>query len=239
MSDHQTISPELELQIRQMIDAGMADLKADLMAYIDERYTAGDRCLEADTQSEETVSEDGSGDDISEPLTLNMVMLQIAAIFEKFSHYDEIYRTYGIEADAFQDECNESIDGMRFQLEHFESQLREFQNRLLIEESGGDSAVMVNRELKTQFEQLSKEVQETMNQFDQYFQSQSEQVESFPAELAELKEQLEKRQTKAEALISSQENKQQLMGTIRQAVDQLNEQLPKVVARQLAKKDES
>ncbi|MBB1487744.1 hypothetical protein [Oceanospirillum sediminis] len=220
MSDNQTISPELELQIRQMIDTGIADLKAELVAYIDEKYVGI-----PDDEEEAT-----------EPLTLNMVMLQITAIFEKFSHYDEIYRTFGIEADTFQDECNENIDGMRFRLEHFEGQLRDFQNRLLIEESGGDSAIMVNRELKSQFEQLAKEVQETINQFDQYFQSELEHLAELPAEMATLKEQLDKRQTKAEALISSQENKQLILGKLRQAVDQLNEQLPKVVAKQIEKK---
>ena len=219
MSENQTLSAELELQIRQLVEASVSEMKMELMAYIDEKC-AGQQNIEEEV----------------EPLTLNMVMLQVAAIFEKFSHYDEIYRTYGIEADAFQDECNESVDLMRFQLEQFESQLREFQNRLLIEESGGDSAVQVNRELKSQFDMLSKEVQETLSQFDQYFDQQIKIIEGMPEEIDELKAQVAAKQSKAEALISSQESKKQVLFKLKQAVEQINKQLPVVIANQIAKK---
>lgn len=219
MSENQTLSAELELQIRQLVEASVSEMKTELMAYIDEKCTG-------QQQIEEEV----------EPLTLNMVMLQVAAIFEKFSHYDEIYRTYGIEADAFQDECNESVDLMKFQLEQFESQLKEFQNRLLIEESGGDSAVQVNRELKSQFDMLSKEVQETLSQFDQYFDQQIRIIEGMPEEIDELKAQVAAKQSKAEALINSQESKKQVLAKLKQAVEQINKQLPIVVANQIAKK---
>lgn len=219
MSENQTLSAELELQIRQLVEASVSEMKTELMAYIDEKCTG-------QQQIEEEV----------EPLTLNMVMLQVAAIFEKFSHYDEIYRTYGIEADAFQDECNESVDLMKFQLEQFESQLREFQNRLLIEESGGDSAVQVNRELKSQFDMLSKEVQETLSQFDQYFDQQIKIIEGMPEDIDELKAQVAAKQSKAEALINSQESKKQVLAKLKQAVEQINKQLPIVIANQIAKK---
>lgn len=219
MSENQTLSAELELQIRQLVEASVSEMKTELMAYIDEKCTG-------QQQIEEEV----------EPLTLNMVMLQVAAIFEKFSHYDEIYRTYGIEADAFQDECNESVDLMKFQLEQFESQLREFQNRLLIEESGGDSAVQVNRELKSQFDMLSKEVQETLSQFDQYFDQQIKIIEGMPEEIDELKAQVAAKQSKSEALINSQESKKQVLAKLKQAVEQINKQLPIVIANQIAKK---
>lgn len=219
MSENQTLSAELELRIRQLVEASVSEMKTELMAYIDEKCTG-------QQQIEEEV----------EPLTLNMVMLQVAAIFEKFSHYDEIYRTYGIEADAFQDECNESVDLMKFQLEQFESQLKEFQNRLLIEESGGDSAVQVNRELKSQFDMLSKEVQETLSQFDQYFDQQIKIIEGMPEEIDELKAQVAAKQSKAEALISSQESKKQVLSKLKQAVEQINKQLPVVIANQIAKK---
>ncbi len=219
MSENQTLSAELELQIRQLVEASVSEMKTELMAYIDEKC-AGQQQIEEEV----------------EPLTLNMVMLQVAAIFEKFSHYDEIYRTYGIEADAFQDECNESVDLMKFQLEQFESQLREFQNRLLIEESGGDSAVQVNRELKSQFDMLSKEVQETLSQFDQYFDQQIKIIEGMPEEIDELKAQVAAKQSKAEALINSQESKKQVLAKLKQAVEQINKQLPIVIANQIAKK---
>jgi len=219
MSDNQVLSAELELQIRQLVDASISELKTELMAYIDEKSAA-----QQPAEEEEI-----------EPLTLNMVMLQVAAIFEKFAHYDEIYRTYGIEADAFQDECNESIDLMKFKLEQFETQLKEFQNRLLIEESGGDSAIQVNGELRRDFEALSKEVQETLNQFDQYFDQQVKSTEGIPEEIEDIKQQLASKQSKAEALIGAQENKKQLMIKLKLAVDQLNNQLPKVIAKQIAK----
>lgn len=219
MSDNQVLSAELERQIRQLVDASISELKTELMAYIDEK------CAAQQPAEEEEI----------EPLTLNMVMLQVAAIFEKFAHYDEIYRTYGIEADAFQDECNESIDLMKFKLEQFETQLKEFQNRLLIEESGGDSAIQVNGELRRDFEALSKEVQETLNQFDQYFDQQVKSTEGIPEEIEDIKQQLASKQSKAEALIGAQENKKQLMVKLKLAVDQLNNQLPKVIAKQIAK----
>jgi hypothetical protein len=219
MSENQTLSAELELQIRQLVEASVSEMKTELMAYID------DKCA-CQPQAEEEL----------EPLTLNMVMLQVAAIFEKFSHYDEIYRTYGIEADAFQDECNESVDLMKFQLEQFESQLKEFQNRLLIEESGGDSAIQVNGALRSEFETLSKEVQETLNQFDQYFDQQIKVIEGMPEAINELKTQMVGKQSKGEALISSQESKKQILAKVKQAVAQINTQLPVVIAKQMAKK---
>ena len=218
MSDNQTLTPELEQQIRQIVQSSVEDLKQELLAYIDEK------CAVTKPDEEEL-----------EPLTLNMVMLQVAAIFEKFAHYDEIYHTYGIEADAFQDECNESIDKMRFQLEQFETQLREFQNRLLIEESGGESAIQVNGELKAQFVSLSKEVQETLDQFDQYFEQQMKLVENLPDAVDDLKAQMANKLSKGEALIQSQESKKQVMNKLKMAVDQINNQLPKVVAKQIAK----
>ncbi|WP_028300914.1 hypothetical protein [Oceanospirillum beijerinckii] len=219
MSDNQVLSAELEFQIRQLVDASISEFRTELIAYIDEK------CAAQHPAEEEEI----------EPLTLNMVMLQVAAIFEKFAHYDEIYRTYGIEADAFQDECNESIDLMKFKLEQFEIQLKEFQNRLLIEESGGDSAIQVNGELRKDFEALSKEVQETLNQFDQYFDQQVKSTEGIPEEIEDIKRQLASKQSKAEALIDAQENKKQLMVKLKLAVDQLNNQLPKVIAKQIAK----
>lgn len=229
MSDNPPLSPQLEAQIKQLVAESVAQLKEELVAYIDSQYSSS--AAKAPVEEESV-----------EPLTLNMVMLQIAAIFEKFSHYDELYRTYGIEADAFQDECNDSIDMMKFQLEQFDSQLREFQNRLLIEESGGDSAIKYGNEISQEFKAFSKEVQETLSQFDQYFDAQSQvldeipvQVDALKAELSGLQAQLASKQSKSESLIKLQEAKQELLSKVKRAVESLNEQIPQVVAKQVAK----
>lgn len=229
MSDNPPLSPQLEAQIKQLVAESVAQLKEELVAYIDSQYSSS--AAKAPVEEESV-----------EPLTLNMVMLQIAAIFEKFSHYDELYRTYGIEADAFQDECNDSIDMMKFQLEQFDSQLREFQNRLLIEESGGDSAIKYGNEISQEFKAFSKEVQETLSQFDQYFDAQSQvldeipvQVDALKAELNGLQAQLASKQSKSESLIKLQEAKQELLSKVKRAVESLNEQIPQVVAKQVAK----
>lgn len=226
MSNNLPLSPQLEAQITRLVEESISKLKEELIAYIDNKYSAAAAPLEEDV----------------EPLTLNMLMLQISAIFEKFGHYDEIYRTYGIEADTFQDECNETIDIMKFQLEQFESQLREFQNRLLIEESGGESAIQYNAAQSQEFKAFSKEVQETLSQFDQYFDAQAQVIDEIPAQLDELKahlaqvqEQLASKQSKSEGLIKLQESKQEILGKIKRAVESLNEQIPQVVAKQVSK----
>ncbi|OPX54441.1 hypothetical protein SAMN02745127_02753 [Oceanospirillum multiglobuliferum] len=231
MSNSPSLSPQLEAQIKLLIDESIAQFKDELIAYIDNKY-------------QESASKAPAQEEVVEPLTLNMVMLQIAAIFEKFSHYDEIYRTYGIEADTFQDECNDAIDMMKFQIEQFESQLREFQNRLLIEESGGDSAIKHDNDISQEFKSFSKEVQETLSQFDQYFDAQSQlldeipvQVDELKAELKGLQEQLSGKQSKSESLIKLQETKQELLSKIKRAVASLNEQLPLVVDKQIAKRN--
>lgn len=222
MSDKAEVSQELEALIQNLVRDCVDQMKVELVAYIDEK-------LRADSATPE--QPEGSDD----PVTLSMIMLQISAIFEKFSHYDEIYRTYGIEADAFQDECNETLDVMRYQVEQFESQLKDFQNRLHIEESGGESAIRHNVALQDKFEALSKEVQETLGQFDQYCDAQLNELESIPDALAQIKSELERKQNKSEAFISLQESKSELLAKVKAAVNELNQQLPKVVASQIKK----
>lgn len=231
MSDNSALTPELESLIQQLVESSVDKMKTELVAYID-------KTVEAKISSPNPqLSVDSTDDALVEgdAVTLNMVMLQIAAIFEKFGHYDEIYRTYGIEADAFQDECNETLDVMRFQIDQFESQLKDFQNRLHIEESGGESAIRLNRDIQEKFETLSKEVQETLGQFDQYFDGQLKQLEGLPEAMDSIRRELDKKQGKSEALIRMQENKAELIAKIKAAVEELNIQLPRVISVQIEK----
>lgn len=231
MSENSALTPELESLVQQLVQSSVDKMKTELVAYIDKKFEIA--ALTAESSSSK--SESTEGDEDTDPVTLSMIMLQIAAVFEKFGHYDEIYRTYGIEADAFQDECNETLDVMRFQIDQFESQLKDFQNRLHIEESGGESAIRHNSEMQEKFEALSKEVQETLGQFDQYFDGQLKQLEGLPESVEALKQELDKKQGKSEALIRMQENKSELITKIKAAVEELNIQLPKVVSVQIEK----
>lgn len=235
MSENSALSPELESLVQQLVQSSVDKMKTELVAYIDKKFEIA--ALTSDTSGSK--AEQTENDEDADPVTLSMVMLQIAAIFEKFGHYDEIYRTYGIEADAFQDECNETLDVMRFQIDQFESQLKDFQNRLHIEESGGESAIRHNSEIQEKFEALSKEVQETLGQFDQYFDAQLKQLEGLPEAVEGLKQELDKKQGKSEALIRMQENKSELIAKIKSAVEELNIQLPKVVSVQIEKAQKS
>ncbi len=228
MSENSALSPELESLIQKLVQSSVDKMKTELVAYIDKKFEIA--ALTSGTESGTDTAEEEV-----EPITLSMIMLQIAAIFEKFGHYDEIYRTYGIEADAFQDECNETLDVMRYQVEQFESQLKDFQNRLHIEESGGESAIRYNAEMQQKFDELSKEVQETLGQFDQYFDGQLKQLEGVPEAVESLKQELDKKQGKSEALIRMQENKSEMIAKIKAAVEELNTQLPKVVSVQIEK----
>jgi len=232
MSENSALSPELESLVQKLVQSSVDKMKTELVAYIDKKFEIAALTSESRSASKtESVNQEEETDHI----TLSMVMLQIAAIFEKFGHYDEIYRTYGIEADAFQDECNETLDVMRYQVEQFESQLKDFQNRLHIEESGGESAIRHNSEIQQKFEALSKEVQETLGQFDQYFDAQLKQLEGLPEAVETLRQDLDKKQGKSEALIRMQENKAELIAKVKAAVDELNIQLPKVVSVQIEK----
>ncbi|WP_086481189.1 hypothetical protein [Oceanospirillum sanctuarii] len=231
MSENSALTPELESLVQQLVQSSVDKMKTELVAYIDKKFEIA--ALTSETPSSKADS--GEGDEDADPITLSMIMLQIAAIFEKFGHYDEIYRTYGIESDAFQDECNETLDVMRFQIDQFESQLKDFQNRLHIEESGGESAIRHNADMQDKFEALSKEVQETLGQFDQYFDAQLKQLEGLPETVEGLKLELDKKQGKSEALIRMQENKSELIAKIKAAVEELNIQLPKVVSVQIEK----
>jgi len=232
MSENSALSPELESLVQKLVQSSVDKMKTELVAYIDKKFEIAALTSESPSASKtESVNQEEETDHI----TLSMVMLQIAAIFEKFGHYDEIYRTYGIEADAFQDECNETLDVMRYQVEQFESQLKDFQNRLHIEESGGESAIRHNSEIQQKFEALSKEVQETLGQFDQYFDAQLKQLEGLPEAVETLRQDLDKKQGKSEALIRMQENKAELIAKVKAAVDELNIQLPKVVSVQIEK----
>lgn len=232
MSENPALSPELESLVQKLVQSSVDKMKTELVAYIDKKFEIAALTSESPSASKtESVNQEEETDHI----TLSMVMLQIAAIFEKFGHYDEIYRTYGIEADAFQDECNETLDVMRYQVEQFESQLKDFQNRLHIEESGGESAIRHNSEIQQKFEALSKEVQETLGQFDQYFDAQLKQLEGLPEAVETLRQDLDKKQGKSEALIRMQENKAELIAKVKAAVDELNIQLPKVVSVQIEK----
>lgn len=232
MSENSALPPELESLVQQLVQSSVDKMKTELVAYIDKKFEVAALTSESPSASKtESVNQEEETDHI----TLSMVMLQIAAIFEKFGHYDEIYRTYGIEADAFQDECNETLDVMRYQVEQFESQLKDFQNRLHIEESGGESAIRHNSEIQQKFEALSKEVQETLGQFDQYFDAQLKQLEGLPEVVEALRQDLDKKQGKSEALIRMQENKAELIAKVKAAVDELNIQLPKVVSVQIEK----
>jgi len=231
MSENSALTPELESLVQQLVQSSVDKMKTELVAYIDKKFEIA--ALTSETPSSKADS--GEGGEDADPITLSMIMLQIAAIFEKFGHYDEIYRTYGIESDAFQDECNETLDVMRFQIDQFESQLKDFQNRLHIEESGGESAIRHNADMREKFEALSKEVQETLGQFDQYFDAQLKQLEGLPETVEGLKLELDKKQGKSEALIRMQENKSELIAKIKAAVEELNIQLPKVVSVQIEK----
>jgi len=232
MSENSALSPELESLVQKLVQSSVDKMKTELVAYIDKKFEIAALTSESPSASKtDSVNQEEETDHI----TLSMVMLQIAAIFEKFGHYDEIYRTYGIEADAFQDECNETLDVMRYQVEQFESQLKDFQNRLHIEESGGESAIRHNSEIQQKFEALSKEVQETLGQFDQYFDAQLKQLEGLPEAVETLRQDLDKKQGKSEALIRMQENKAELIAKVKAAVDELNIQLPKVVSVQIEK----
>lgn len=231
MSENSALSQEMESQIQQLVQASVDKMKTELVAYIDKKFEIAALTSSASLGKSDSMA----SEEVVEPLTLNMVMLQIAAVFEKFGHYDEIYRTYGIESDAFQDECNETLDVMRYQLDQFESQLKDFQNRLHIEESGGESAIRYNSEMQLKFDTLSKEVQETLGQFDQYFDAQLKQLEGLPETVASLQDEMSKKLSRSESLIKMTENKQELLGKIKAAVDELNQQLPKVVSNQLAK----
>ncbi|MFG1490020.1 hypothetical protein ABMA58_12290 [Oceanospirillum sp. HFRX-1_2] len=235
MSENSALTPELESLVQQLVQSSVDKMKTELVAYIDKKFEIAALTAEAPSPKADSTEDDESAD----PITLSMVMLQIAAIFEKFGHYDEIYRTYGIEADAFQDECNETLDVMRFQIDQFESQLKDFQNRLHIEESGGESAIRHNSEIQEKFDALSKEVQETLGQFDQYFDAQLKQLEGLPEAVEGLKQELDKKQGKSEALIRMQENKSELIAKIKSAVEELNIQLPKVVSVQIEKAQKS
>lgn len=226
MSENSALTPELEKMLQQLVQSSVGQMKTELIAYIDKKFEIAALSGSGENSTDEEV----------EPLTLNMIMLQIAAVFEKFGHYDEIYRTYGIEADAFQDECNETLDLTRYQLEQFESQLKDFQNRLHIEESGGESAIRHNTEILNKFEALSKEVQETLGQFDQYFDSQLKSLEGLPERVAELQQAVDKKQGKSEALIKLQENRSELLTKLKAAVEELNQQLPKVISAQIEKR---
>lgn len=232
MSENSALPPELESLVQKLVQSSVDKMKTELVAYIDKKFEIAALTSEPRSASKtESVNQEEETDHI----TLSMVMLQIAAIFEKFGHYDEIYRTYGIEADTFQDECNETLDVMRYQVEQFESQLKDFQNRLHIEESGGESAIRHNSEIQQKFEALSKEVQETLGQFDQYFDAQLKQLEGLPEAVEILRQDLDKKQGKSEALIRMQENKAELIAKVKAAVDELNIQLPKVVSVQIEK----
>ena len=235
MSENSALSPELERLVQQLVQSSVDKMKTELVTYIDKKFEIASLGAEAhDSCGDDAVSEEDN-----EPVTLNMIMLQIAAVFEKFGHYDEIYRTYGIEADAIQDECNETLDVMRFQFDQFESQLKDFQNRLLIEESGGESAIRHNSEIQQKFDTLSKEVQETLGQFDQYFDGQLKLLEGLPEAVEGLKLELEKKLSKGEALIRMQESKSDLIAKLKAAVEELNLQLPKVVSAQIKKAKKS
>lgn len=235
MSENSALSPELERLVQQLVQSSVDKMKTELVAYIDKKFEIAS--LGAETL--DSCSDDAVPAEDNDPVTLNMIMLQIAAVFEKFGHYDEIYRTYGIEADAFQDECNETLDVMRFQIDQFESQLKDFQNRLHIEESGGESAIRHNSEMQQKFDTLSKEIQETLGQFDQYFDGQLKLLEGLPEEVEGLKLELEKKLSKGEALIRMQESKSDLIAKIKAAVEELNLQLPKVVTAQIEKAKKS
>ncbi len=229
MSENSGHSPELESMVQQMVQGSVDKMKAELVAYIDKKFEIA-ALTSGSTDASNTEEAEGS-----DPITLSMLMLQIAAIFEKFGHYDEIYRTYGIEADAFQDECNEVLDLMRYQVEQVESQLKDFQNRLHIEESGGESAVRHNSELQEKFEILSKDVQESISQFDQYVDTQLKQFEDLPQVVERLQQELERKQGKSESLVRMQEQKSEMIAKIKAAVEELNAQLPKVVSTQVEK----
>ncbi len=215
--------------VQQMVQGSVDKMKAELVAYIDKKFEIAALTSDSSGTSNTEETED------SDPITLSMLMLQIAAIFEKFGHYDEIYRTYGIEADAFQDECNEVLDLMRYQVEQVESQLKDFQNRLHIEESGGESAVRHNAEIQEKFEILSKDVQESISQFDQYVDTQLKQFEDLPRVVEGLQQELERKQGKSESLVRLQEHKSEMIAKIKAAVEELNLQLPKVVSAQIEK----
>ncbi|OOV85923.1 hypothetical protein BTA35_0215520 [Oceanospirillum linum] len=215
--------------VQQMVQGSVDKMKAELVAYIDKKFEIAALTSDSSGASNTEETED------SDPITLSMIMLQIAAIFEKFGHYDEIYRTYGIEADAFQDECNEVLDLMRYQVEQVESQLKDFQNRLHIEESGGESAVRHNAEMQEKFEILSKDVQESISQFDQYIDTQLKQFEDMPQLLERLQQELASKQGKSESLVRLQEHKSEMIAKIKAAVEELNLQLPKVVSAQIEK----
>ncbi|WP_139363679.1 hypothetical protein [Oceanospirillum linum] len=229
MSENSGHSPELESMVQQMVQGSVDKMKAELVAYIDKKFEIAALTSDSSGASNTEETED------SDPITLSMIMLQIAAIFEKFGHYDEIYRTYGIEADAFQDECNEVLDLMRYQVEQVESQLKDFQNRLHIEESGGESAVRHNAEMQEKFEILSKDVQESISQFDQYIDTQLKQFEDMPQLLERLQQELASKQGKSESLVRLQEHKSEMIAKIKAAVEELNLQLPKVVSAQIEK----
>ncbi|WP_417599130.1 hypothetical protein [Oceanospirillum sp.] len=229
MSENSGHSPELESMVQQMVQGSVDKMKAELVAYIDKKFEIAALTSDSSGTSNTEETED------SDPITLSMLMLQIAAIFEKFGHYDEIYRTYGIEADAFQDECNEVLDLMRYQVEQVESQLKDFQNRLHIEESGGESAVRHNAEIQEKFEILSKDVQESISQFDQYVDTQLKQFEDLPRVVEGLQQELERKQGKSESLVRLQEHKSEMIAKIKAAVEELNLQLPKVVSAQIEK----
>ena len=234
MSENSALTPDLERMIQQLIQNAVGQMKTELVTYIDKKFEIA--ALTSNGSSNENTSNHCSDDNEDEdPITLSMLMLQVAAVFEKFGHYDEIYRTYGIEADAFQDECNETLDVMRYQLDQFESQLKDFQNRLHIEESGGESAIRHNSEIREQFDSLSKEVQETLSQFDQYFDAQLKQIEGLPDTVATLKIEIDKKQSKSESLIKMQESRAELIAKIKAAVEEINTQLPKVVSAQIEK----
>lgn len=232
MSENSALSPELESQIQKLIQSSVDKMKTELITYIDKKFEIA--ALTSGSGSD-AMGAAASEDEDADHITLSMVMLQIAAIFEKFGHYDEIWRTYGIEADAFQDECNEALDLMRYQLGQFESQLKDFQNRLHIEESGGESAIRYNTELQQKFDSFTADIQENMQQLDQYFDGQLKQLEGLPQIVDQLQAELDKKQSRSEALVRMQESKADLINKIKAAVEELNSQLPKVVSRQIEK----